>query len=91
MTVIVRRASYFADLDGIERYIAGDNPTAAAALWLEIDDQVARLADPNHPRRPGRVTGTMELVAHPNYIVIFQEDATTVDVLNVVHARRQYP
>ena len=91
MKAVGRRATYLADLDGIERYIAKDNPGAATALWLEIDEQGALLADPNHPRRPGRVAGTMELVAHPNYIVIFQEDAATVDVLNVVHARQQYP
>lgn len=49
------------------------------------------MADPNFPRRPGRVAGTFELVAHPNYIVILEEDAATVTVLNVVHARKKYP
>lgn len=91
MKAVVRRATYYADLNGIERYIARDNPIAATALWFEIDDQVALLADPNHPRRKGVVRNTMELVAHLNYIVIFEEDDTAVDVLNVVHARRQYP
>ncbi len=49
------------------------------------------LADPNFPRRPGRVKNTRELVAHPNYIVILKEDVMTVRVLNVVHARKKYP
>jgi toxin ParE1/3/4 len=35
--------------------------------------------------------GTHELVAHENYVVIMQEDAESVTVLNVVHARQQYP
>jgi toxin ParE1/3/4 len=60
-------------------------------MWLHIDDQVEKLADPKFPRRPGRVAGTYELVAHENYIVILEEDATTVTALNVVHARKKYP
>ena len=50
-----------------------------------------RLADRNFPRKIGRVQGTFELVVHPNYIVIFEQDASTVTVLNVTHARRQWP
>jgi toxin ParE1/3/4 len=88
---VIRTQSYQDDLDAIEAYIAQDNPRAAADLWLDIDEQVDALADPKFPRRPGRVAGTAELVAHPNYIVILEEDATTVTVLNVVHARQQYP
>lgn len=88
---VIRTQSYQEDLDAIEAYIAQDNPRAAADLWLDIDEQVDALADPKFPRRPGRVAGTMELVAHENYIVILEEDATTVTVLNVVHARQQYP
>jgi plasmid stabilization system protein ParE len=88
---VIRTQSYQEDLDAIEAYIAQDNPRAAADLWLDIDEQVDALADPKFPRRPGRVAGTAELVAHPNYIVILEEDATTVTVLNVVHARQHYP
>jgi toxin ParE1/3/4 len=91
MKAVVRRKSYYDDLAAIEAEIAKDNPTAAVDLWLSIDDQVAKLADENFPRRPGRVKGTGELVVHPNYIVILEEDASTITVLNVVHARRQWP
>ena len=91
MKQVVRTASYKADLDAIEAFISEDNPVAAMDMWFHIDDQVDKLADPNFPRRPGRVPETMELVAHENYIVIMEEDATTVTVLNVVHARQQWP
>ena len=44
-------------------------------MWLHIDDPVARLADPNCPRRHStRVEGAYELVAHENYIVYFDQD-----------------
>ncbi|KVS62776.1 type II toxin-antitoxin system RelE/ParE family toxin [Burkholderia cepacia] len=91
MKVVVRTQSYQEDLDAIEAYIAKANPKAGADMWFHIDDQVGQLADPKFPRRPGRVVGTFELVAHANYIVILEEDATTVTALNVVHARRKYP
>jgi len=91
MKQVVRTESYLADLDAIEAYIARDNPAAAVDMWLHIDDQVAKLADPKFPRRRGRVAGTKELVAHENYIVILVENTTTVTALNVVHARRQFP
>ncbi len=91
MKQVIRTDSYRDDLDAIEAWIAQDSPAAAARLWLHLDDQVAKLADPNFPRRKGRVPGTRELVAHENYVVILIEDETTVTVLNVVHVRRQFP
>ncbi len=91
MKRVVRTLSYQEDLDAIEAYIAQDNPKAGIDMWLNIDDQVKKLADPNFPRRIGRVDNTFELVAHPNYIVILEEDATSVTALNVVHARKKYP
>lgn len=71
MKLIVRTASYLADLDDIERFIARNNHQAASRLCQHIDDQVEQLADPHFPRRRGRVRGTFELVAHKNYVVDF--------------------
>jgi len=91
MKNVIRTEPYHEDLEHIEAEVAKDNPSAAVDLWLHIDGQVDKLADPNFPRKAGRVQGTFELVAHPNYIVIFEEDANTVTTLNVNHARRQWP
>lgn len=91
MKEVVRTQSYQGDLDSIESTITEDNPTAGIDMWLHIDDQVTQLADPNFPRKRGRVKGTFELIAHENYVVILEEDAKTVTVLNVVHARQQWP
>ncbi len=91
MKRVIRTSSYRNDLDAIESFIAKDNPVAALDMWFLIDDQVTKLANSNFPRREGRVPGTMELVAHENYIVILEEDATNVMALNVVHVRQQWP
>jgi plasmid stabilization system protein ParE len=88
---VLRKPQYWESLQAIEDYIAHDNPSAAIDLWLSIDDQVSRLADPNFPRRRGRVTGTLELVVHPNYVVILAQTLDTVTVLEVLHAAMQYP
>ena len=91
MKRVIRTTPYTVNLDAIADEVAKDNPDAALNLWFHIDDQVENLANPNFPRRRGRVKGSSELVAHPNYIVILEEDAATVTVLNVVHSRRQWP
>lgn len=91
MKRVIRRKTYRDDILAIANYIAQESPSAAARLRLDIDDQVSKLADPNFPRRLGRVAGTKELVAHANYLVILIEDDTSVTAVNVVHARQQYP
>lgn len=93
MKRVQRTQTYLDDLNSIESRIAAQGcPQAAADLWLHIDGQVDLLADPNHPRRQGLVVpDAIELVAHPNYLVILDEDDTTVTVLNVLHVKRKYP
>ena len=88
---VVRTPRYDTALVAVGEFIEQDNPDAALALLLHIEDQVDSLADPNFPRRLGRVPGTLELVVHPNYVVVLQQTATTVTVLNLLHVARQYP
>lgn len=75
----------------IEDFVAQDKPSADLDLWLMMDYQVSQLADPNFPRRRGRVPGTLELVAHPHYVVILVQDTETVTAIEVLHTARQYP
>lgn len=91
MKQVIRLQSYRQSLRKLAAIVAKDNPRAAAKLRINIDDQVTQLADPNFPRKIGRIKGTFELVAHPNYIVILEENAKTVTVLLVVHTRQQWP
>ena len=88
---VVRTQRYELDLEAIHDHIAPDNADAALSLLLRIDDQVNASADTSFPRRQGRVPGTLELVAHPNYIVVLRQTETTVTALAVVHVARQYP
>ena len=87
---MLRKPQYWESLQAIDDYIAHDNPVAAIDMWLAIDDQVSKLADPNFPRRPGRVAGTLELVAHPNYVVILEQTLEAVTVLEVLHSAMRY-
>ena len=79
------------DRRSIRSYIAQDNPAAALALDALSSEKAARLVD--HPAlgRPGRVAGTRELVAHRNYIVIYDLADEKLRVLRVLHAARQWP
>ncbi len=80
------------DLIAIADYLAADNPEAALAVIDRIDEAVANLAD--HPRmgRPGRVSGTRELVvAGLPYIVPYRLREHRVQILRVLHAARKWP
>ncbi len=80
-----------ADRREIRNYIAQDNPPAALALDELFSEKAGRLID--HPKlgRAGRITGTRELVAHHNYILVYDVTADSVRVLRVLHAARQWP
>ena len=38
----------------------------------------------------GRVLGTREIVAHPNYVIVYRVEIDRVRVINVLHARQHY-
>ena len=86
-----RSGRYLSDLQAVYDYIELDNPDAAMSMLLLIDDQVDSLRDPNFPRRLGRKAGTLELVAHPNYVVVITQTKNVVTVLAIMHVARQYP
>ena len=80
------------DLADLVGYIADDNPDAAQALKDEIESKAAKL--PEHPKLyklSARVKGMREMVVRSNYIVLYRETAQQVEVVNVFHARQQWP
>ena len=91
MLTLVWRDQARADVRAIFTYIAERDLAAAGRLREAINACAARL--PEHPfmYRPGRAEGTREAVVHPNYILVYRVTADAVEILNVVHTRRQYP
>lgn len=91
MLPILWRAEAQADLAATLEYIAERNPQSALDLYDDIERAVSQL--PHHPYlyRLGRVSGTRELVAHPNYIVVYRVSAIAIEIVSVLHSRQQYP
>lgn len=79
-----------ADLRQILEYILGRNLAAASNLNEAIE--AATTALPQHPYlyRLGRVSGTREIVVHPNYLVVYRV-TDRIEILSVLHARQEYP
>ena len=81
-----------ADLEAITNYIGQFNPDAAERMWHRLRDSVLPASTfPYMYRMSERVPGLREIVAHPNYIVLYRVTETRIEVVNVVHARRQFP
>lgn len=79
------------DRDEIYGYLEADNPAAALALDELFEEKAGRLVDHPGLGRLGRVAGTRELVAHQNYILVYDLTGDLVRVLRVLHAARQWP
>jgi addiction module RelE/StbE family toxin len=90
MLPIYWRESALDELAAIATFIALRNEAAAISLTEQIEMAVAAAAANPYLYRAGRISGTRELVAHPNYIVVYRV-TDRVEVLNVLHARQRYP
>jgi toxin ParE1/3/4 len=80
------------NLDDEASFIAIDNPPAAHLVVQRVLDAVAMLAEQPALGRPGRVTGTRELVVlKTRYIVPYRVRRQTVEILRVFHTSRRLP
>jgi addiction module RelE/StbE family toxin len=88
---LIWRESALDNLERIIAYIAERNGPAAQRLKSAVNACAEGLT--RHPflYRAGRVPGTREAVAHPNYILIYRVHADAVEIVAVVHARQRYP
>jgi addiction module RelE/StbE family toxin len=73
------------DRDNIYDYIEADNPAAALALDELIAQKTARLVAHPLSGKQGRVTGTYELIAHPNYVLVYDVVGTNTDISCAAH------
>ena len=79
------------DLIEILDYISQRNPIAAGKLEQTINEAVEKLAESPYSARSGRVVGTREKIAHPNYIIVYRVFTDKIEILNIVHSSRNYP
>lgn len=88
---LVWRLEARADLFDIISYVAERIPAAAVDLQDRIHFCTERLIDHPYGYRSGRVPNTREALAHPNYVLIYRIVDDHVEIVNLVHSRRQYP
>ncbi len=79
------------DREEIYDHIEADNPIAALSLDDLFAEKANNLIDHPHLGRPGRVAGTRELMAHQNYILVYDLSGDRVRVLRVLHVARLWP
>jgi toxin ParE1/3/4 len=85
-------ARYFRRLEDIHEYISQQNSAAAARMVQRIRASVERLATSPGLGRPGRVTGTRELViAGTPYIVPYRVKADIIQIITVLHGAQRWP
>ena len=84
------REEALANLDAEAEYISQDSPAAAVRTVAAILDAVGNLKPALG--RPGRVSGTRELVVSGTpYIVPYRVCGDAVELLRVFHASRKWP
>jgi toxin ParE1/3/4 len=80
------------DRDNIFDYIEADSPRSAIKVDEAIANAAERLVDFPKSGRPGRVTGTRELVLTGlPYILAYIVREDVVRVLRVIHGAKQWP
>ncbi|MCU9956891.1 MULTISPECIES: type II toxin-antitoxin system RelE/ParE family toxin [Burkholderia] len=81
------------DRAAIMDYIGQHDPLAALELDERLEERAAALPARAELYRQGRVAGTRELVVAPNYVLVYRirPADNIVEILRVLHARRQWP
>lgn len=80
------------DRDGIFTHIETDNPAGAIVVDERIVAATGRLRDFPESGRPGRVSGTRELViVGTPYIAAYQLTEGTIRILRVLHGAQRWP
>ena len=79
------------DLNEITDFIAADSPVAAVNLSEHLFETAEKIGQMPYMGRKGRIAGTREFVAHPNYILVYQVKLDEIRILRVLHGSRKYP
>jgi toxin ParE1/3/4 len=82
----------FADVRAIRKYIAEDNPDAAAEVAGNLRRAAAILASYPAAGRPGRLPHTRELVVTGTpYVLPYRVRNGVIEILRVLHGSRKWP
>ncbi|EQD24832.1 MAG: Addiction module toxin, RelE/StbE family [Leptospirillum sp. Group IV 'UBA BS'] len=71
--------------------IAADNPYAAVRMDEIFGRAAAKLAKHPRPGKPGKISGTREMVLHEHYRLVYETSGDTVWILALVHTSRKWP
>lgn len=88
---LVWRPMAFDDRNQIMDFIAQDNPQAAFELDTLFEKKADAIVEQPKLFKPGRVRGTREAVAHPNYILVYAVSAEAITILRVLHTSQAWP
>ena len=91
MLPIFWRVSARDSLASIIFHISEHDPPAARRMRQLIEASILPAAEHPYLFRAGRVSGTREIVAHPNYVLIYCVTDERIEVMDVLHSRQQYP
>ena len=79
-------------LAGLRAYIARENPGAAARTATTLLAAVDRSAELPNLGRPGRVSGTRELVVPgTRYVIPYRVRGERLEIIAVFHGRQRWP
>jgi toxin ParE1/3/4 len=79
------------DRADIIEFISLDNPIAAIAMDELFAEVSLRLEEYPLLGKSGRISGTRELIAHPNYRMVYEVQLGQVRVLALLHTARLWP
>jgi toxin ParE1/3/4 len=81
-----------ADFDARYDYIARENPRAAADVLRALDHSIQLLADqPKLGRIYRHRRLRLRLLTHGNYLVFYRERPGVIEIIRVIHGRRNIP
>jgi len=79
-------------LAALRDYIARENPGAAARTAATLLAAVDRLAELQNLGRPGRISGTRELVVPgTRYVIPYRVRGERLEIIAVFHDRQRWP
>jgi addiction module RelE/StbE family toxin len=80
------------DFAGIVEFIRAQNPSAADRVARRIYTSITSLESFSERGRPGRITGTRELVLAPlPFVVVYRVRQKTVEIARVLHGSQRWP